>query len=102
VAHRLAVLRQDADDLDVVGLVGGDVGGKLTEPVAAIRSPRASVEREQQASAREEIDERSRASFLVRHQEPRGARQRRSVHQNSFTSTGSPASTTSTCAGISM
>ena len=64
-AHRVAVLREHARHLDAAGGVGGDVGGELTEPAAAVRSPGAAVERQQQPAAREEVDERARASLLV-------------------------------------
>jgi hypothetical protein len=76
-AHGLALLREDADDLDAAGGVVGDVVGKLTKLVAAIRSPRAAMERQQQPPAREEIGQRSRAPLLIGQYEAGCARERR-------------------------
>jgi len=79
-ADGLALLREDADDLDAAGGVGVDVGGELTEPVAAVRSPGAAMEGEQQAAPRQEVGQRSRPSFLIDDQESRGACQRGHSH----------------------
>ena len=75
-AYRLAILGEDADDLDSAGRIRCDVAGELTEPVAAVRSPGTAVEVEQQAAAREEIRERARASLLVLNHESRRLRER--------------------------
>jgi hypothetical protein len=64
-AHRLAILRQDAGDLDPAGFVSGDVGGELTEPVAAVGSPGAAVEHQQQPASREEVRERADPPLLI-------------------------------------
>ncbi len=101
-AHGLAILREDPGHLDSAGGVSGDVGGELTEPVAAVGSPGAAMEGQEQPSPREEIRKRTGPALLVGHQETWRLLQRRSVHQNSLTSTVSPASTMSTLAGISM
>ena len=99
---RVARLREDADDLDPARVELREMRRKLTKLVAAVRSPGAAMKREQQRPAREELRQRPRTSFLVRQREFRRAGQPRRVHQNSFTSTISPASTMSTCAGMSM
>jgi hypothetical protein len=75
-AHGLAFLREDADDLDAPGGVVGDVVGKLTKLVAAVRSPHAAMECQQQSSAGEEVGQRSRAPFLIGQHESGRARQR--------------------------
>jgi len=97
----LRILRDDGDNLDAACGVVGNVSTQLAEPAAAVRSPRAAVEREQQPSAGEEVGKRTNASLLIRKTEIWRPRQRRSVHQNNLTSTSSPASTMSTWAGIS-
>jgi hypothetical protein len=74
-AHGLAILGEDADDLNPAGCIRCDVVGKLTEPVAAVRSPGAAVKVEQQAAAREEIRQRARASLLVLDHESRRLRE---------------------------
>jgi hypothetical protein len=76
-AHRLALLREDADDLDAAGGVISEVIGELTKLVAAIRSPHAAMERQQQPPAREEIGQRSRAALLIGQYEAGRARERR-------------------------
>jgi hypothetical protein len=76
VPNRIAVLRQDAGDLDSPGGVGRDVGGKLTEPVAAVWSPGAAMEIEQEPPAGEEVGQRPRASFLIAHEKARRDGQR--------------------------
>jgi hypothetical protein len=81
-ADLLAPVRDDGGDLQAGSLVGGEVARELTEPVAAVRSSRAAMERQQQRTAREEVDERSRPSLLVRQHESRRARQRRRAHQS--------------------
>jgi hypothetical protein len=69
---------------------------QFTEPAAAVRSPRASVEGEQDMAALEEFRERAYDAFLVGQLEGwRELKVRMIGHQNSFTSTISPASTMS-------
>jgi len=75
-AYRFGVLRQDACDLDTAGRERCEVVCELTEPVAAVRSPRASMERQQQPPAREKIRQRAHASLLIGEHESRRARQR--------------------------
>jgi hypothetical protein len=76
MAHRVALLREDPDDLDSASRVRRDVGGKLTEPVAALWSPGAAVEIQQEAAAREEFPERPHPPFLIAQRKLRRARQR--------------------------
>ena len=58
---------------------------------------------EDDRTPRQELRERPSLSFLRRELEGgRDSQRGRSRHQNSFTSTSSPASTISVCAGISM
>jgi hypothetical protein len=64
-AHRLAILRQDAGDLDSAGFISGDVGGELTEPVAAVRSPGPAVEHQQQPAPRQEVREGADPPLLI-------------------------------------
>jgi hypothetical protein len=75
-AHGVAVLRKDADHLDPPGVVFSDVGGELTEPVAALRSPGAAVKIQQQPSARQEIHERACPPLVIRDKKAWSARQR--------------------------
>ena len=75
-ADLLAPVGDDGGDLEAAGLVGGEVAGELTEPVAAVRSGGAAVKRQQQRAARQEIDERAGPSLLVRQHESRRAGQR--------------------------
>ena len=79
-AHGFAILGEDADDLDPADRIRCDVGGELTEPVAAVGSPGAAVEVEQQPAAREKIRQRAGASLLVLDHEARSLRQRRGMH----------------------
>ena len=76
VAHGLAILREHAHHLDPPGGIGGNVGGELTEPVAALRSPGAPVEIQQQPAAREEIDEGARPPLLIPDEKAGSTRQR--------------------------
>jgi hypothetical protein len=69
VANGVTILRQDTGDLDSARCIRADVLGKLTEPVAALRSPGAAMEVQQQSSAGQEIHERARAALLVGHHE---------------------------------
>jgi len=62
--------------LNAAGLVGGKVAGQLTEPVAAIRSTRAAMKREQERPVREKARERSHAALLIRQRESRRPRER--------------------------
>jgi hypothetical protein len=78
--HRLAILREDPYDLDAACGVCGDVGGELTELVAAVRSPGPPVEVQEQTAARQEVDQRADASLLIHDREPRRARERGSAH----------------------
>jgi hypothetical protein len=71
-----AGLRDDGGDLQAARAVGGKIVRKLTEPVAAVRSTRAAVERQQQRAARQEVGQRPHASFLIGQGEARRARQR--------------------------
>src|SRR5260221_14382964 len=84
VTHGLAILREHPHDLDPPGGVGVDVGGELTEPVAAVRSPRPPVEGQQQAPPRQEVRERPDPPLLVDERKPRSARERRSVHSTTY------------------
>jgi hypothetical protein len=101
-ADRVRMLGDDRRDLDAFGRVDADLIAELAEPAAAVRSPGAAVEGEEQTAARQELPKRAHASFLIGQCELGRARQRRLMHQKSSTSTTSPASTMSTCAGISM
>jgi hypothetical protein len=74
--HGLPILREDPDDLDPPGRVSVDVGGELTEPVAALRSPRPPVKVQQQAPARKEVREGVHSTLLIDQGEPRRPRQR--------------------------
>jgi hypothetical protein len=74
-ANLVAAIGDDRRDLQAGGLVDGKVVGELTEPVAAVRSGGAAVKGEQQRPARQEVDERPGASFLIRQQEPGRARE---------------------------
>jgi hypothetical protein len=69
-ADPLAPVRDDGGDLEAGSLVDGEVARELTEPVAAIGSSGAAMECQQQRAARQEIDERSRPSLLIRQHEP--------------------------------
>jgi hypothetical protein len=76
--------------------------GQFTEPAAAVWSPGAAVKREQHRAAGEKFRECVPIPLLSRQFERgRGDERRRVAHQNNFTSTTSPASTMSVCAGIS-
>jgi hypothetical protein len=76
---------------------------QFTEPAAAVRSPGAAMKREQHRSFLEQLRQRPHLSLLRRELERRSRPQRGRVsHQNSLTSTISPDSTISVCAGISM
>ena len=96
------LLSNDRGDLYAARGVNGNLTTKLAEPAAAVASPGSTMEGEQQAAAREKFLQRSDATFLVGQAEVRRVRERRWMHQNSLTSTSSPASTMSTCEGISM
>jgi hypothetical protein len=79
------------------------VSCQFTELAAAVRSPRAAMEREQDRSALEKLRHRTQFSLLVLKLEQRRLPKRGLAgHQNNFTSTICPASTMSVCAGISM
>ena len=73
--HGLPILREDPDDLDPPGRVSVGVGGELTEPVAALRSPRASVKVQKKAPSRQEVRKRAHATLLIDQREPRRARE---------------------------
>ena len=100
-ADGVGVLRYDSNHLDPAGGVGSDVVGKLTEPAAAVWSPGAAMKGQQQPAAREVAGERVHTPLLIGQREAWGLCQFGAMHQNSFTSTSSPASTMSTWAGIS-
>jgi hypothetical protein len=74
--YALARLPDDSGQLEAAGLVLWEIMRELTEPVAAVRSTGAAMKGEQQRSARQELDERSRPPLLIRQQEPRRALQR--------------------------
>ena len=80
VADGVAILCEDPGDLDAAGGVGVDVGGELTEPVAAVRSPETPVKIQEQPAAREEISQRAHPSFLIHEGESGRARKRGRVH----------------------
>src|SRR5215471_1813379 len=101
-AYRVSRLGEHANHLDPARLELVAAFCELAKLAAAVRSPRAAVEDEQQPPVRQQIGQRSDAPLLVGQREAGRLRQRRRMHQNSFTSTNSPASTMSTCAGISM
>ena len=75
-ANGLPILGQDADDLDPAGCVGVDVGGELTEPVAAVRSPGSPVKVQQESPSGQEVRECSHPPLLIGQREPRRPRQR--------------------------
>ena len=76
VADGFAILREDPDNLDPAGRVGVDVGGELTEPVAAVRSPGPPVKVQEQPAARQEVGERAHPSLLIDQRKPGRPRQR--------------------------
>jgi hypothetical protein len=74
-AHRVAILREDPRDLDAARGIGGEIGGELTEPVAAVRSPGAPVKDQEQPPASQEIRERAHPPFLIDQRESGRARE---------------------------
>jgi hypothetical protein len=59
-------LREQADHLDTASLEVVDVPGELAKLAAAVGSPGAAMEDEQQASVREQIRQRPDPPLLVR------------------------------------
>ena len=75
VLDRLTRLREYADDLNAARSEVRQMRRKLTKLVAAVRSPGAPMEREQQRASSEQFCESPRASFLIRKRELRRARE---------------------------
>jgi hypothetical protein len=100
---RFRSLRENGDDLRAARAVFRGVFCQFTEPAAAVRSPGAAVKHQQHRTSAQELLERAPIALLRRQIEGGRRFRRGSRHlQNSFTSTISPASTMSVCAGISM
>lgn len=103
--YRISALRDDCDQADPAASINIDVSCQFTELAAAVRSPGAPMESKQDRSALKKLRHRAQLAFLVAELEQRRLSERRLTghgHQNSFTSTISPASTMSVWAGISM
>ena len=103
--YRVSALRDDCDKADAAASIDVDVSCQFTELAAAVRSPGAPMESEQNRSAFKKLRHRAQLAFLVAELEQRRLAERRLTghgHQNSFTFTISPASTMSVWAGISM
>ena len=100
-ADGVGILRENGRDLYASRRECWNRTTELAEPAAAVRSPGAAMKRQEESAARQEFAEASSAPFLIGQGELRRMGQRRLMHQNSFTSTSSPASTMSTWAGIS-
>jgi hypothetical protein len=103
--YRVSALRDDCDQADAAASINVDMSCQFTELAAAVRSPCASMESEQNRSALKKLRHRAQLALLVAELEQRGLAKWRLTghgHQNSFTSTISPASTISVWAGISM
>lgn len=92
-SYRVRALRDDGNEADATAAVDVDVSCQFTELAAAVRSPGAAVEGEQDRPSLEELRHRAKLPFLVAQLEQwRPAQGRLAGHQNNFTSTVCPAS----------
>jgi hypothetical protein len=104
----VGLLGDDGDDLNAPRGICRTVQRQFTEPAAAVRSPRSSMEGEQHRTLCEIVGQGAAHTALGRKDEVgSGSAGLRRVssggrHENSLTSTSSPFSATSVCAGISM